>query len=78
MNTISIIISIMMPLIVVGYIIIDLYSSKKNKSSVILNNKEIDEVLHDTNDNHGERKSKKTIIDNTDYILNTYSDSFNI
>jgi hypothetical protein len=74
MNTVSIIVSILIPLIVVVYIIVDLFSKRTVKPPVMLYDKEIENAIHETGRNHGDRLTQQEILDNTKYILEQYND----
>jgi hypothetical protein len=77
MNTISIGVSILMPLVVVGYVAWDLISNKTVKSSVMAYG-DIDQKIHDRDSNNGRQYDQKELLDNTDYLLDSYGDSFRI
>jgi hypothetical protein len=69
MNTLSIIVSILIPLIVVSYIVVDLFSKRTANPQPSYDSK-IDEKIHATGENNGERLSQKEILDNTSYVVN--------
>jgi hypothetical protein len=69
MNTVSIIVSILIPLIVISYIIVDLFSKRTAKVSKASYDSEIDEKIHATGENNGDRLSQDEILDNTSYLV---------
>jgi uncharacterized protein YneF (UPF0154 family) len=74
MNAISIVVSILLPVIVVGYIMTDLFSKRKVTGSQISYDPKIDEKIHERGKNNGERLSQKEILDNTVCMLDNYAD----
>jgi uncharacterized protein YneF (UPF0154 family) len=75
MNTTGMIVSILVPGIVVGYIIVDLFLLSKHKitASQISYDPRIDEKIHERGENNGGRLSQEEILDNTAYLLNNYA-----
>ena len=73
MNTVSIIVSILVPLIVAGYIIGDLLSKRTTRIHQS-NGSKIDDIIYDYAGNEGERLYRNEIIENTSYCLNNYAD----
>ena len=74
MNTISIIVSILIPLVVIGYIIWDLQSKLTVKIPQMSHDAKIDDINHDSDVNNGNRLSQSEILENTDYMLDNYAD----
>ena len=73
MNLISIIVSIVIPLIVVGYIVMDLWSKTPAKIPQMSYDKEIDDINHDSLPNDGDRLSQFDILENSKYMVNNYA-----
>jgi len=63
-----------MPLIVVGYITVDLLSKRPAKVHQVLYDPKIDEIIFASGENEGERLSQEDILDNTSYLLNNYAE----
>jgi hypothetical protein len=61
---------------VVGYIIWDLRTGKTVSSPTMAYDHKIDKIIEDGGGNHGERQSRHTILDNTNYLLNKYDNLF--
>ena len=78
MNTISILISIIMPVVLITYISIDWFLSKKSESKgrVIYMSSDSIKIKqdHDSRQNDGEMVTNDEIIENVAYILDNYSD----
>jgi hypothetical protein len=74
MNTISIIVSVLVPLVVIGYIIWDLQEKYPVKVPKMSYDAEIDDTNHDCGENNGDRLSQSEILENTAYMLDNYAD----
>ena len=74
MNTFSIVVSILMPLMVVGYIVGDWLSRRPVKNHQITYDPKINEIIYDSRENEGERLSQEEILGNTSYLLNHYAE----
>ena len=72
----SIIVSILIPLVVVSYIIVDLYSKHIAKIPQMSYDAKIDEKNHDSGENYGERFSESEILENTAHLMDNYADVF--
>jgi hypothetical protein len=75
MNTVSIIITLVVPIIVIAYIVWDLISHKYTvKFAEMSYDKKIDEINHESMSNTGYRLSQNEICENTKYIVDNYKD----
>jgi hypothetical protein len=74
MNTVSIIVTIFIPLFVVGTIIVDLLLRQPAKVNQMSYDSKIDDIIYSSGENDGFRLSQEEILDNTSYFLNNYAE----
>jgi uncharacterized protein YebE (UPF0316 family) len=73
--TINIIITLGVPIIVIAYIVWDLISHNYTvKIPEMSCDKGIENIIHESGRNHGDRLTQEKILDNTKYLLKQYND----
>lgn len=75
MNTFYLILAFSVPVVVIGYIVYDLWHNKYVRKSLIVDmpyDKKIDDIIRDPEFNEGVRISQEEILENSMNVLNIF------